>query len=255
MVYMMLLLSLLFFGAYGYWRGAIRYLLLIAPFFLASLFAWFAGPMLFRIDSLRHAGLFWPLFIPMWIGFTAGVVPQFLLNKKLPQAIGPRDRGWGIAVGAFVSFFVVWLGCISVIMRTANDPTHQPGGSTLFVAKGLNSAVVQWIPGVGSGSDTLMNLVEISTAPPKVREAVIQEMRMEDILEHPIMQEVLLDDDLQQEVKAAASGSIGALWRLQTNPSILKIFDSPELMEAFGRYSLDDIADAVRTKNAEGTQR
>lgn len=60
------------FGAYGCFRGALRFLLALLPLILASVLLWFLGPLLYRIDMLWNAGLVWPPAVLVILGVAIG---------------------------------------------------------------------------------------------------------------------------------------------------------------------------------------
>ena len=68
MIIVLFILTTAAMGAFGYYRGATRLCLTLFPMLFTSLLLWLLGPMCYRIDSLRNAGLFWPGMILIVIG-------------------------------------------------------------------------------------------------------------------------------------------------------------------------------------------
>ncbi len=241
-----LLIAAAALGVYGYFRGAIRLLLVLLPLCLASFLLWLLGPLFYRIDMLRGVGLIWPAFTLVFTGLAAGYALQFGLRKKLPAKIHRADRIVGSVTGVMVSLLVVWLGCVYVAVWSASRQGVTGRGSAEKLAHVLDAAVLRWIPAVGSGSAAMMELLEISTADEQVRRRALQELGFDRLLNSPQMQVVLNDAETRKDIEAAAKGSIFALWRLQKNPRILELVENDEVLEAIGGHSLHEIAEAVR---------
>lgn len=246
MAFVVLFLVAAVLGTYGYSRGALRLGLALAPLLFGSVLVWLLGPMFYRFDALRNLGLVWPGLILCLTGAGGGYIVQFSCRKKLPKKLRRADRVGGVVVGLFVCLIVVWLGCVySVVLSASNQPGGN-SGSAGRLADALNTAVVRWIPGPGAGSDAMMNMMEIATADEHVRRKVIEDFRLNRLLDLPQMQAVLNDAKTQSDVQAAAKGSIMAVWRLQKDPHILELLASDEIAEALSARSLEDIAGALR---------
>ena len=106
-------------GTYGYYRGAIRFLLALLPLVLASLLLWLFGPLLYRIDVLRSVGLVWPAFTLIVIAAIAGYALQRVIRKKLASKIRRADRIGGAVTGVLLSLIIVWTGCVYVTALSA----------------------------------------------------------------------------------------------------------------------------------------
>ncbi|UCC31256.1 MAG: hypothetical protein JSU86_03065 [Phycisphaerales bacterium] len=234
------------FGAYGCFRGALRFLLTLLPLILASVLLWLLGPLLYRIDILRNAGLMWPPAILVILGVAGGYVLRFIGRKKLPKRIHLADRIGGAALGLLLSLVVVWLGCVYVTVWSSSQDSARDSGSTARLARALDSAVLRWIPVVGSGSRSMTDLMEISTADEEVRRRALKELGFDGLLDDPQMQAVLDDPETMQDIEAAAKGSIPALWRLQKSPKILQLVESERAREAIDSHSLEAIVEAIR---------
>ncbi len=233
-------------GAYGYWRGAARVGLALSPPLIASFLIWLLGPTFYRIDGLRNAGLVWPGLILLLTGVGSGYALQFYCRKKLPKKPCRADRIGGLAVGLFVSLIVVWLGCVYFVVWSASNRPHRTTGSAGWLAGALNTAVVRWVPGLGSGSDAMMSMAEFATAEEPVRRQAIENLGLNHLADLPQLQAVFRDEETQADVQAAAKGSIASLWRLQKNPLILRLLEAEEITEVLTTHSLDDITKAVR---------
>lgn len=234
------------FGAYGCFRGAFRFLLALLPLILGSVLLWLLGPLLYRIDMLRNAGLMWPPAVLVILGVAVGYVLRFIGRKKLPKKIHLADRIGGSALGLLLSLIVVWLGCVYVTVWSSSQDGERDSGSTARLARALDSAVLRWIPVVGSGSRSMTGLMEISTADEEVRRRALKELGFDRLLDDPQMRAVLDDPETMQDIEAAAKGSIPALWRLQKSPQILQLVESESTREAIDSHSLEAIIEAVR---------
>ena len=247
-----LLIAAAALGVYGYFRGAVRLLLALLPLALASFLLWLLGPLFYRIDMLRSAGLIWPAFTLVFTGLAAGYVLQFGVRKKLPSKIHRADRIVGSVTDVLFALLVVWLGCVYVAVWSASRQGATSRGSAEKLARVLDAAVLQWIPAVGSGSTAMMELLEISTADEQVRRRALQELEFDRLLDLPQMRAVQHDAKTRKDIEAAAKGSILALWRLQKNPRILKLVENDEVRGALDSHSLDEIAEAVRELKQNG---
>lgn len=242
------------FGAYGYFRGGLRFLLALLPLILASFLLWLLGPLLYRIDVLRSVGLVWPPAVLVILGVVVGYVLQFVGKKKLPSKIHIADRIGGSVLGVLISLIVVWLGCVYVAVWSASRDSDTGSGSAARLARVLDSAVLRWVPIVGSGSRSMTGLMEISTADEEVRRRALQELGFDRLLDDPQMRAVLDDPEIRQDIEAAAKGSMAALWRLQKSPKILQLVESEEIREVIDRHSLDEIVEAVRRSKQHTTE-
>ena len=233
-------------GAYGCYRGALRFLLALLPLIVASVLLWLLGPLLYRIDMLRNAGLMWPPALLVILGVVGGYVLRFIGRKKLPKRLHLADRIGGCALGCLLSLIVVWLGCVYVTVWSSSQDSERDSGSTARLARALDSAVLRWIPVVGSGSRSMTGLMEISTADEEVRRRALKDLDFDRLLDDPQVRAVLDDPETMQDIEAAGKGSIPALWRLQKSPKILQLVESERAREAINNRSLEAIVEAVR---------
>ncbi len=238
-------------GAYGYYRGAARFGLALLPLLVATALIWLLGPLFYRIDGLRNAGLVWPGLILFVAGVSGGYTLQFFCRKRLPKKCHKYDRIGGVAVGLFASLILVWIGCVYYVVWSSSNGPSRPTGSAGWLANALNTGVVRWVPGVGTGSDAMMSMVEIATAEEAARRQAIEDLGFSGLVDLPEMQVVLNDEQTQADVRAAAKGSIAALWRLQKNPHLLRLLETDEVSQVLNARSLEDIAAAVRKARQE----
>lgn len=240
-------------GTYGYFRGAIRFFLAVLPLILASLLLWLLGPLFYRFEALRNAGLAWPGLMLLVFGSVAGYAVRFVAKRKLPRKIHRADRIGGSIIGVLVSVVVVWLGCVYATMWSAARQDGGGGGSAARLAHTIDSVALQWIPVVGSGSTTMMGLLEISTADEEVRRQALHELGFDRLFDVAQIRSVMEDAETRKDVEAAARGNVAALWRLQRNPKVLQLVDSEEVREAVDKLSLDEIVEAVRRSKSPAT--
>jgi len=233
-------------GAYGYYRGAARFGLALLPLLLAAALIWLLGPLIYGIDGLRNAGLIWPGLVLFVCGVSGGYTLQFYCRKRLPKKCHRYDRIGGVAVGLLVSMVLVWIGCVYYVVWSSSNRPDRSTGSAGWLANALNTGVVRWVPGVGSGSDAMMRMVEIATAEEAVRRQAIEDLGLSGLADLPEMQVVLNDEQTQADVQAAAKGNIAAIWRLQKNPHLLRLLETDEVRQVLTARSLKDIAAAVR---------
>ena len=234
------------FGAYGWWRGGRRIGIALAPLLFASILFWLFGPLCYRIDALRHAGLIWPMLIVTLPGFIAGYVLYFMVRKKLPKRPVWWDRVVGASAGVFLALAVVWLGCVGWVMLSVSRGQGYPSGSAAWLARTLNSAIVQWIPVVGTGSDAMMDMVEIAAADEETRRQVLAQMDLENLRELPEMQAVLNDTATYDDVQQAGKGNLAALYRVQKNPLMQQLLETEEMARLLDRDTLAEMAEAIR---------
>ena len=233
-------------GVYGWWRGGRRIGLSLAPLVFASLLFWLFGPLFYRIDALRHAGLIWPMLIVTLPGFIGGYVLYFLTRKKLPKRPVRWDRNVGVAAGVLLALALVWLGCVGWVMLSVSRGQGYPSGSAAWLARALNTVVVQWIPVVGAGSDAMMDMVEIAAADEETRRRVLAEMDLEDLRDLPEMQAVLNDTATYEDVQQAGKGNLAALYRMQRNPLMQQLLETEEMARLLDRDTLAEMAEAIR---------
>ena len=246
MAFVFLIVVAVGLGAYGWWRGGLRVGLGLAPLLFASILFWLFGPLFYRIDALRHAGLIWPALIVTLPGIVAGYGLRFLVRKKLPKKPVQSDRVAGAAVGVVLALAVVWLGCVGWVMLSVARGGGYPSGSAAWLARALNTAIVQWIPVVGTGSDAMMDMVEIASADEETRRHVLAQMELDDLRELPEMQTVLNDAATYEDVQQAGKGNLAALYRLQKNPLMQCLLETEEMARLLDRDTLAEIAEAVR---------
>lgn len=240
-------------GSYGYIRGAIRFCLTLLPALLTSFIVLFFGPTLYRIDSLRKAGLIWPGLILLFVSVCGGYILQYFTRKIAPKTLHQADRIGGVALGLFLSINVVWLGCVYfVVWSTSNQPNREPD-STDWLANTLHTSVIQWVPILNTGCDTILNITEFATTNKSVRRQAIKSLGLNKLVDIPQIQALLEDKDTQADIQAAAKGDMYAIWRLQQNPLVLDLFETKEITEMISGISIDDISRAVREakKNEE----
>jgi len=226
------------FGVYGYYRGALRLGLSLAPLLIAGALLWIFGAAVYRIDALRNAGLVWPGLILMLVGLAGGYAVWFIGRRKLPKEVHRNDRVCGSVLGVIISLVVVWLGCVYFVVLSASSGGGGNGGSTLWLARALTT--------VGAGSDTMMDMVEIASADENVRRQAVADLGLDSLVDLPEMQAVIDDGATQEDLQKAAQGSMTALWRLQKNPHILKLVETEEIIEVVDRHSLEGLAEVVR---------
>lgn len=246
MAFVFLIVAAAGFGAYGWWRGGRRIGIALAPLLFGSILFWLFGPLCYRIDALRHAGLMWPALIVTLPGFIGGYVLYFLVRKKLPKQPVQWDRGVGAAAGVLLALALVWLGCVGWVMLSVSRGQGYPSGSAAWLARALNTAIVQWIPVMGTGSDAMMDMVEIASADEETRRQVLAQMELDDLRELPEMQAVLNDAATYEDVQQAGKGNLAALYRLQKNPLMQRLLETEEMGRLLDRDTLAEIAKAVR---------
>jgi hypothetical protein len=234
------------FGLYGYWRGASRFGLALVPLLLASLLLWLLGPSVYRIDALRNAGLIWPGLLLTFVGIIGGYVLRAFLRMKLPKKPVRADRLGGSLIGIVIAVIVVWLGCVSVTALSAKDGDAQTDSSAAQLARTLNNTAIRWIPGIGSGSEAMTNLMDIATASVDARRHAIESLGLDQLADLPEMQAVMENTVTKADVDEAAGGSVTALLRLQKDPRVLKLLESKDVSEILNRHSLEEIAETVR---------
>ncbi len=239
-------------GAYGYFRGGMRLgVSLLPPIVVAAAF-WLFGATCFGMASVRNYGLVWPALLILVPSLTAGLGIRYLIQRRLPKRVHMVDRAAGALAGLVGSLLLAWLGCVQfAILAAARDPGREDGPAILF-ARAVNGAFIQRIPIVGSGGRTMMNLLEIATAEESVRRAAVVELGLDRLRELPEMQAILSDTATQADIEAAAKGNLSALWRLQRNAQILRLFDNEEMAAAVSRRTLDELADGVRRAKGAG---
>lgn len=252
MAYVVLVLVAGLFGAYGCWRGASRFGLAVLPLMLASLLLWLLGPVVYRIDALRHAGLIWPGLILAFVGVVGGYVLRAFVRMKLPKKPQRADRIGGSLIGLVIGVMAVWLGCVYVTTLSAKEGAAATDGAAARLARTLNGAAIRWIPGIGSGSDAMMNLMDIATAGEEARRRAVEKLGLERLAELPEMQAVMEDAVTKADIDEAATGSIFALLRLQSDPRVLKLLETKDVREVLNRRSLEEMAETVRRFKAEG---
>jgi len=245
MTYVVLLIVACGLGAWGYWRGGLRIAFGLAPLIFASALMWVFGGLLYRSDFITSAGLAWPLILPLVIGIAGGYVLQFFVRKKLPREPHRADRVAGAAVCVLISIVMVWIGSLYLALRGASQDGTIASSAT-GPARFLNKAVVRWIPAVGSGSDSLMSVVEIASADEDVRQRAAESLKIDHLLNSETFLLMTNDAATLDDLTAASSGNLLALWRLQKNALVHEFYKSAEVQDAIKRLSLADIANAVR---------
>lgn len=252
MTYLVLVLVVCVLGAWGYWRGALRIVYGLAPLIFASALMWLLSGVLYRSDFITSAGLAWPLILPLVVGLSGGYVLQFFVRKKLPREPHRVDRIAGAAVCSLLAVVLVWVGSLYVALRGASADGSLASSRTA-PARALNRAVVRWIPAVGTGSDSLMSVVEIASADEDVRRRAAENLKIDHLLSSEPLQKMIDDAATHDDLVAASGGNILALWRLQKNALIHEFYKSAEVQDAIRRLSLADIAAAVREAQRSST--
>jgi len=246
MAYVMLAAVAGLFGLYGYWRGASRFGLALVPLLFASLLLWLLGPSFYRIDALRNAGLIWPGMLLTLIGIIGGYVLRAFLRMKLPKKPGRADRVGGSLIGIVIAVIVVWLGCVYVTALSAKDGNAPADSSAAQLARTLNNTAIRWIPGIGTGSDAMTNLMDIATAGEDARRHAVESLGLGRLAELPETRAVMENAVTKADVDEAAGGSVTALLRLQKDPRVLKLLESKDVSEILNRQTLEEIAETVR---------
>ncbi len=252
MAYVALVFVAGLFGLYGYWRGASRFGLVLLPLLCASLLLWLLGPVFYRIDALRNAGLIWPGLLLAFVGASSGYVLRALLRMKLPKKPRRADRIGGSLIGIVIAVIVVWLGCVYVTALSARNEHGPTDSSAAQLARTLNNAAIRWIPGIGAGSDAMTNLMDIATAGEQARRRAVKELGLDRLAELPEVQAVLEDAMTKAEIDKAAAGSVTAMLRLQKDPRVLRLLETKDVTEVLNRQSLKEIAETVRRFKDEG---
>lgn len=231
-------------GAYGWWRGGMRFGLALGPLLIASILLWLFSPVMLQIGFFRNMGLMWPFFWPLIFGLGIGYGLQFALKKKLPEEPSRNDRIGGVALGGFVGIIATWLGTVLLTVLAAQKPGTDPGVAA-DIARGLNSGVVRWVPGVGAGSQATMALIEVATADDEVREVAIDILGIRDLADNATLQTLANDPDTHADLEAASSMNFAALYRLQKNPLVLALADDKEFTDAMARINPKTLLSAI----------
>jgi hypothetical protein len=236
--------------ALGWWRGGARLGLSLAPLLVCSVFLWLGGGIAYQVDMMRNLGLIWPALFLIIPGLIAGYALRYWLKKKLPVEPGQTDRIIGGAVGLLIGLVLTWLGLVyQTVWYAAHE--QQSSGFNQGVARVLNNGVVRWIPGVGAGSNMVMDMMDIATAPREAQEKAVKELGLDKLRDVPELQAIADDPDLQAEIESIQRGNIAALWRLQKDERILALMEQKDFRDALERLSLDDIAEAVKRAEQE----
>jgi len=244
MTYLVLLIVACGMGAWGYWRGGLRIAYGLAPLLFASALMWIFSGLLFRSDFITSAGLAWPFILPVVIGVSGGYMLQFFIRKRLPRKPHQADRVAGAAACVLVAVVMVWLFSLLIGLRHGSAHGALTAADT-GAARSLNNAFVRWIPGVGSGSDSLMSVVEIASASEEVRQKAAENLKIDHLTGSLTFQAMISDATTNDDLTAASRGNLLALWRLQKNPLVYEFYQSEEMQDAIKRLTLADIATAV----------
>ncbi len=236
--------------ALGAWKGGARLGLALAPLLICSIFLWIGGSIAYQITFMRNWGLVWPALFLIIPGLVGGYALKYWLKKKLPETPHRTDRIIGGGVGLIMGVTLTWLGLVYHTVWTAS----KEGDLSAFnqgMARTLNNGIVRWIPGIGAGSESVMNLVDIATADKQVQRKAIEDLGLDKLTDIPEMQAILDDPEIREKIESVQRGNILALWDLQKNPSILALMENPELQAAIKDLSIEDLADAVNTSDDE----
>ncbi len=250
MAYFIFLFILAGFTAFGWWQGGLRLLLWFTPLLLASILIWLFAGILYRIDFLVGFGLVWPAAIPLVLGFIGGGFIRHYGKKKLPEDKHQYDRIGGAIFGVFLAIVVTWLGAVFFWMNAISNQ-NDASQATIGLARSLNGGVVRWIPGIGAGSSTMTEMIEIASASDEARERAVEKLGIADLMEHPDVRNVVDDPEIQATIESVGKLNIAALWRLQSDDRIIALFDVPEIQDAVKRISLSDINDAIEESEKE----
>lgn len=245
MAYIYLFLAMVVFGAYGYWRGGLRFGLGLLPLVIASLLLWLLGGIFYRLEFLSNLGLMWPGLILIILGLAIGYTTRFLVNKKIPKEKKQYDRIIGSVIGVLVAMVMTWLATVYVWLY-ATSRQQEVSLTTSGLAKTLNKGVVQWIPGLSSSSETMMMFVEIASADENVQQLVIEDLELDQLYNLPELQDVINDAGIVDNIESLQTGNIIALLKLQKNPLIIKLIESDDVQEAISRLSLEEIVNAIQ---------
>ena len=237
-------------GTYGYWRGGARVGLALAPILLASILFWLLGGLVYRLDFLYSAGFVWPGLVLLMLGLGSGYFLQHFARKKLPKEPPMPDRIAGAAAGALLAVVAVWLGSFFVAVLSMQQHPGQHSDSA-DAARLLNKGVVRWIPGIGAASSDLTSVMDIAAANQEVRDRAAEKLQIDHLWDSPAMSALANDPATMEDMEAAARMNLGAIWRLQKNPLVIELVESPEMQDILDRVSLEDIAAAVREAERE----
>ena len=242
-------------GWYGWYRGGAKLGLALAPVLICSIFLWIAGGIAYQIDMMRDLGLVWPALFLIIPGLVGGYALRFWLRKKLPDTPSQRDRVIGGVVGLFMGLVVTWLG---LVYQTVWVASHNgvPSSFNMGVAKTLNGGFIRWVPGIGAGSDAVMNMVDIATAPEDVQREAARDLGLDRLSELPEMQAVVEDPEIQKQIESIKRGNMLAIWSLQKDKRVLDLLQSEKVHEILQDISLEDISEAVQAaKEKKGDDR
>lgn len=231
-------------GTYGWWRGGRRLGLALGPLLIASILLWLFSPVMLKIPFFRNMGLMWPFFWPLIIGLAIGYGLQLHLRKRLPDEPTQGDRVGGVALGGFVGVVATWLGTVLLTVMAAQNPGADPGIAA-DVARGLNSGVVRWVPGIGAGSQATMALIEVATANDDVRNEAIDILGIRGLVDNDTLQRLANDPDTHADLEAASQMNFAALYRLQKNPLVLALADDKEFTDAMDRINPKTLLAAI----------
>jgi len=250
MAYIIFLFVLAGFTALGWWQGGLRLLLWLTPLLLASFLIWVFAGILYRIDFLVGFGLVWPAAIPLVLGFAGGGFIRHYGKKKLPEKTHQYDRIGGAVFGVFVAVVVTWLGTVFFWMNAISNQ-NQASQATMDLARSLNGGVVRWIPGIGAGSQSMTEMIQIASASDEARQRAVEKLGIVDLMEHPDIRKVVDDPEIQATIESIGNLNIAALWRLQSDDRIIALFETPEIQDVVKRISLSDINDAIDESEKE----
>lgn len=253
MAYLGLFLALMCFGGIGWWRGGIRTGLGILPLLLASVLLWLLAGPVYGWTVRSHMQLLWPGLFIILLGLSLGYVVAMVVRRKLKdRPVSTGDRIAGATIGLFIGIVLTWVGSLYFAVKAAAE--HRQAGSSGEVANLLNASVVRWIPGVGAGSDALMDLREIAAADEESRRVAVENLKLDKLPEVPAVRAVIEDEQTIADIQSLGEGELTAILRLQKNELIIELFDSPEVREVLDRVSLKALAAAVREAQEKGAK-
>jgi hypothetical protein len=248
-----LLIALIVVAGLGYlgWRvGGLRLLLYLAPLMGASLGAVWIGKLLFLLGLHHLTGLVGPPAVGLVIGAVLGGIVRWKLRKRLPdkEHMHQADRIGGAVFAAFVAVIVLWVGGVFIDLLIIQSRHGEAGDPTAAgrLTRALSNSVVRHVPGVGGYAHDLDLLVEFASTSDAAKQAAVDELNLRDIEDLPEMQAILDDEDTVADVRAAQSGSVMAIMRLQNNPLILDFIEHPDIRALLDTTTIEDLTDRAQ---------
>ncbi|HEB61353.1 MAG TPA: hypothetical protein ENJ06_05960 [Phycisphaeraceae bacterium] len=244
----------------GWRRGGMRLGLLLVPLICMGLSVRWLGPLLFRLNVHHLLGLLGTGLTAAILGLVVGEVVYFLLRKRLPvgEERNQTDRYFGVAVGLLLSLLLAWTGSTIMQIRAAErylaTGDLQTGAKRSAFAGAVQRGLVSWIPGVGGFTRDIDLLIEFTTASQEARRQALRKLELDRLSELPQLQAVADDDRTVRDIEAAQRGNIAAILRLQHNPLIIDLVETPQMRRALDRVTLRQLTEEVRKAEAAGGQ-